>query len=59
VRLTIAADATWMPPAETNGLEALLQLQRLESGPASVRLAETDALVRPWRGLRVVPGGRH
>jgi len=58
VRLTVAADAAWMPAAETNGLEALLDLQRLESGPASVRLAGTDALVRPWRGLRIIPGGR-
>jgi nicotinamidase-related amidase len=58
VRLTVAADAAWMPPSEMNGLEALLQLQRMGPAQSSVRLALTHALIRPWRGLQVVQGGR-
>jgi len=58
VRLTIAADAAWMPNTEMRGLEGLLELQRLEMAQGCIRLAETRALTRPWRDLRVLPGGR-
>lgn len=58
VRLTIAADAAWLPPAERRGLEALLQLQTRGLTPGAVRLASTPALLRPWGRLRVVEGGK-
>jgi nicotinamidase-related amidase len=58
VRLTIADDAAWLPPGERSGLDGLLQLQRLGMAQSSVRLALTHTLMRPWRRLRVVQGGR-
>lgn len=58
LRLTIAADAAWLPPAERDGLDGLLQLQRLGMTAGAVRLATTQALLQPWRRLRVVQGGR-
>lgn len=58
VRLTVAADAAWMAPAEQPGVEGLLRLQRLGHLPSFVRLAATDVLLQPWRSLRVVRGGR-
>ena len=58
VRLTIAGDAAWLPPAEREGLEGLLQLQRMGMAQTAVRLASTKALLRPWTRLRVLQGGR-
>jgi nicotinamidase-related amidase len=58
LRLTIAADAAWLPPAERDGLDGLLRLQRAGHAPGAVRLASTEALLRPWRPLRLVQGGR-
>jgi nicotinamidase-related amidase len=58
VPLTIAADALWAPQGERDGLDGLLQLQRAGLTHNAVRLASTDALLRPWRPLRVVQGGR-
>jgi len=56
-RLTVAVDACWLPPAERKGLEALLQLQRMGLTHCGVRLVATQALMQPWRRLRVVQGG--
>ena len=56
--LTIAADAAWLPPAERDGLDGLLRLQSLGMVHSVVRLAQTEALLRPWRRLSVVQGGR-
>jgi nicotinamidase-related amidase len=58
VRLTIAADAAWLPPAERDGLDGLLELQRLGMTQSIVRLATTQVLLRPWSPLRLVQGGR-
>ncbi|HEY3948312.1 isochorismatase family protein [Phenylobacterium sp.] len=58
VRLTLALDATLMSVAEQPGLEGLLRLQRLGHLPSLVRTAATETLLRPWRPLRVVVGGR-
>lgn len=58
VRLTLAADAAWLSPTEHPGVEGLLRLQRLGHLPSLVRLAATETLMRPWRSLRVVRGGR-
>lgn len=58
VRLTIAGDAAWLPPGERDGLEGLFQLQRMGLTHGGVRLSATQALLRPWRRLRVVQGGR-
>lgn len=58
VRLTIAGDAAWLPPGERDGLEGLFQLQRMGLAHGGVRLSATHALLRPWKRLRVVQGGR-
>lgn len=58
VRLTVAVDAAWLPPAEREGLDALIKLQQLGLTHGGVRLVATQALMRPWRQLRVVQGGR-
>jgi nicotinamidase-related amidase len=58
VRLTLASDAASLQDTETRGLDGLLQLQRFEMAGACVRLATTDALIRPWRGLSLLQGGR-
>lgn len=58
VRLTVAEDAAWLPPAERDGLEGLLRLQRSGLTHSVIRIAATQALLRPWPRLRVLPGGR-
>ena len=58
VRLTLAGDAIGLTPAEHPGLEGLLRLQRMGHLPSLVRQAATEALMRPWRSLRIVKGGR-
>ncbi len=57
-RLTIAADAIGIASSEREGLEGLLGLQRLGLTGGVVRMVSIDILVRPWRQLRVVQGGR-
>jgi hypothetical protein len=58
LRLTIVGDAAWLPQAERDGLDGLLQLQRSGLIHSAVRLAPTAALLGPWRPLRLVQGGR-
>ena len=58
VRLTLALDAAWLSPAEQPGLEGLLQLQRMGHLSSLVRTAGAETLLRPWRPLRLVVGGR-
>jgi nicotinamidase-related amidase len=57
-RLTLVADAAWLPPMEREGVDGLLQLQRSGLAANVVRLASTEALLRPWSPLRLVQGGR-
>ncbi|MBS0333337.1 MAG: isochorismatase family protein [Proteobacteria bacterium] len=56
--LTLASNAIWLPRTEQPGLDALLRLQRLGHLPRLVRLADTETLMRPWRPLRLVQGGK-
>jgi hypothetical protein len=56
--LTIVGDAAWLPQAERDGLDGLLQLQRMGMVHSCVRLTPTEALVRPGPRLRVLQGGR-
>lgn len=58
LRLTIAADGVGLTPSEQPGLEGLLRLQRMGHLPSLVRQATTAALMRPWRPLKIVRGGR-
>ncbi len=57
-RLTLATDAAWLPRIERDGVDGLLQLQRSGVASSVVRLASTEALLRPWSPLRLVQGGR-
>ena len=58
LRLTLASDAVGLTPGEQPGLEGLMRLQRMGHLPSLVRQGATVALVRPWRPLIVVKGGR-
>jgi hypothetical protein len=58
VQLTVANDAVWLSPGEQPGVDGLLRLQRLGHLPRQVRLADTETLLRPWRPLTLVQGGK-
>lgn len=58
LRLTLASDAAWVPSAERDGLAGLLELQRAGLAHKAFRLASTESLLRSWRPLRLVQGGR-
>jgi len=58
VRLTIVTDAAWLPQAERDGLDGVLQLQRSGLTHDVVRLAPIGDLLRAGPPLRVLQGGR-
>jgi hypothetical protein len=58
LRLTVADDAVFLQPAERAGLDGLLLIQRTGLTHSRVRVASTEALIGPWRRLRLVQGGR-
>ncbi|MBS0360746.1 MAG: isochorismatase family protein [Proteobacteria bacterium] len=58
VCLTLALDAAGLSPAEQPGLDGLLRLQRMGHLSSIVRTAATETLLRPWRPLKLVVGGR-
>ena len=58
VQLTVATDAVWLAPGEQPGVDGLLRLQRMGHLSRLVRLADTETLMRPWRPLQLVLGGR-